>query len=255
MKYIQDFLITERKMLTDDYLKLVLNNSSKLPEIKPAQFVEIKVENSPETFLRRPISIHDVDYDTNSITLLIKIVGKGTYTLSKLKKGDFLNIIYPLGNSFSLPYESAKPVLLLGGGCGIAPLLYTAKYFSDKNIKTYSLLGFKDKESIISKKEFEKYSEVFFTTEDGSYGTYGTVMDHGILNNKDFSSIYACGPNPLLKKVSIFSNEKKLNCEVSLENLMACGFGVCLCCVQKTTSGNKCVCTDGPVFNVKDLVW
>ena len=113
------------------FLFLNLSGNDKLPDFKPGQFVQVRVDGSPETFLRRPISIHDVDYEKNTFKLLIQVAGKGTETLSKLRNGDFLNLIYPLGNSFSLPAENEK-VLLVGGGCGVAPLLFLGKVFKIK---------------------------------------------------------------------------------------------------------------------------
>ena len=256
-KYINDFLITKKKYLSADYFILDLTSFSELPEIKPAQFVEVKVEGSPETFLRRPISIHDIDRETNTIKLLIRIVGKGTQKLSELKKGDYLNLIYPLGNSFSIPKNGDKKVLLVGGGCGTAPLLYTARYFSQAGFKVTSLLGFSDKENIIAKKSFNEFGELLLTTEDGSEGECGNVLQHSVFNKPEFQyqKIYSCGPEPMLKNLAAWSLSNNVECEVSLENMMACGFGACLCCVQKTKSGNKCVCVDGPVFNVNDIVW
>ena len=130
-KFIEDLKIIGNKRLNNDFFVLELAGNNKIPEFKPGQFAQVKVDGSPETFLRRPISIHDVDYEKNSFKILIQIVGKGTEKLSHLKNGDTLNLIYPLGNSFSLPGENEK-VLLVGGGCGIAPLLFLGKYFKCK---------------------------------------------------------------------------------------------------------------------------
>lgn len=254
-KYIHDLEVIGNKRLNEEYFRLKLLHYDTLPKIEPAQFVEIKVENSPETFLRRPISVFDVDYESNILTLLVRIAGKGTQALSKIKKGKFLNIVYPLGNTFSLPDNNK--VLLVGGGCGVAPLLYTSRYFSELGFRPVTLLGFKSQEQIIAKKSFRKFSEVHYITDNGSCGERGTVMDHSFFNDKPFAfeKIYACGPEPMLKRLAEWSIKNNVHCEVSLENLMACGIGACLCCVQKTTEGNKCVCIEGPVFNVKDIVW
>lgn len=254
-KHIHDLQILSSKKVGEDYVKIDLSYYDSLPEIMPAQFVEIKVDNSPETFLRRPISIHDVDYDNNTLSLLIRIVGKGTEALSKLKKDDFLNIVYPLGNTFSLPEN--ENILLVGGGCGIAPLLYTARYFYELGFKATCILGFRDVESIICEDDFKKFANTFITTENGSYGECGNVLEHSLFKSKNFpfEKIYSCGPEPMLKNLASWSIKNNVECEVSLENLMACGIGACLCCVQKTNEGNKCVCVEGPVFNVKDIVW
>ena len=223
--------------------------------ILPAQFVEIKIPNSSTTFLRRPLSIHDVNYEKNTIKLLINIVGEGTKSLSKIKIGDYVNLIYPLGNSFTMP--TSEKVLLVGGGIGVAPLLYTAKYFLSFGIKSDFLLGYRSKTNIVLQDKFSKYGNVFYTTDDGSFGEKGNVLNHSIFTNSEFNynKIYACGPEIMLKNLSIWANERNINCEVSLENLMACGIGACLCCVQNTIQGHKCVCTEGPVFNSKEIIW
>ncbi len=254
-KFIHDLEIVDNKRINKDYFCLKLIGNSVLPDIKPAQFVEIKVENSPETFLRRPISVHDVDYENNTISLLIRIAGKGTESLSKLKKGEYVNLVYPLGNYFSMPENNN--ILLVGGGCGIAPLLFTAKYFYKAGFKSTVLLGFKDKESVVAEKSFEKFADVLITTDNGTYGECGTVMEHSVFKEKPFKfkKIYSCGPEPMLKKLAEWCIKNNIDCEVSLENLMACGIGACLCCVQKTTDGNKCVCVEGPVFNVNNIIW
>jgi dihydroorotate dehydrogenase electron transfer subunit len=254
-KHLHDLQVVANKKVSEDYFRLKLTYFNTLPEIKPAQFVEIKVENSPETFLRRPISVYDVNYHKNTLSLLIRVVGKGTEQLSKLKKDDFVNLIYPLGNSFTLP--SDDKILLVGGGCGIAPLLYTARYFSELGFRPTSLLGFRDKDSVVEEHRFKKFSDVLFTTDNGSYGECGNVLEHSIFKQTKFpfSKIYACGPEAMLKSLAKWSINNNVDCEVSLENLMACGIGACLCCVQNTNEGHKCVCVDGPVFNVKDIVW
>jgi dihydroorotate dehydrogenase electron transfer subunit len=255
VKLIGDFKILSNSKLSSDYFVLNLLSDKKLTEIKPGQFVQVLVENSVNTFLRRPFSIHDVDYEKNTISLYIKIVGHGTGKLSELNEGSTLNIIYPLGNSFSVP-ENIK-VLLIGGGCGVAPLLFLAKSLYKSNNKVTTLIGGKCKTDIFEISKFFKSGELFITTEDSSYGEKGFVTNHSILNDKefDFDFIYSCGPEPMLKSIAKYAKSRNVNCEVSLENTMACGFGVCLCCVVGTIEGNQCVCTEGPVFNINSLKW
>jgi dihydroorotate dehydrogenase electron transfer subunit len=212
------------------------------------------VEGSPETFLRRPISIHDVDYERNTIKLLIQIAGKGTEKLSEIEKGETLNIIYPLGNSFSLPAENSQ-VLLIGGGCGVAPLLFLGKYLKSKGFRPEILLGFRNSDRIIEYDEYTEIGQVYLTTEDGSKGEKGFVTDHTVLNDRHFDHICCCGPESMMKAVAGYCFKNDITCEVSLERLMACGFGVCLCCVVSTVNGNLCTCVDGPVFNTKELKW
>lgn len=253
-KRIENFRIRENKRLDKDIFVLEVAGESKLPELKPGQFVQVKIENSPETFLRRPLSIHDVDYKKNTIKFLIQIAGKGTEKLSRIRIGETINLIYPLGNSFSLPLMGEK-LLLVGGGCGVAPLLFLGKYLKLKGHIPEILLGFKDKEHIIEYDDYKTIGKTYLTTEDGSCGEKGLVTDHPVLRQGSYDRIFCCGPEPMLKAVSSFCFNNKIECEVSLENLMACGIGVCLCCVVDTQRGHLCTCTDGPVFNIKDLKW
>lgn len=253
-KCIDDLKVIENKRLSNDFFVLELSVNGILPELKPGQFVQARVDGSQETFLRRPISIHDVDTEKNTIKLLIQVVGKGTQALSKLGNGDLLNLIYPLGNSFSLP-ESDEKVLLIGGGCGIAPLLYLGKYLKSNSCSPDILLGFRNRERIIEIEEYTKIGKVFLTTEDGSEGEKGYVTNHSILETAKYDRIYCCGPDSMMRAVGKYSEKNNISCEVSLENLMACGIGVCLCCIADTVRGNVCTCTDGPVFNINDLKW
>jgi len=253
-KRIESLKILENKRLNREYFTLELSGSQGIPEMKPGQFAQVKVDGSPETFLRRPISIHDVNYERNSIKLLVQIAGKGTETLSKLQKDDCIDLIYPLGNSFSLPSEGQKP-LLAGGGCGIAPLLFMAGYLKKNGFNPDILLGFRSMERVIEYEEYSKYGTVFLTTEDGSLGEKGFITDHSLLKSANYNIVYCCGPDPMMKSVASFCRAEKIACEVSLENLMGCGIGACLCCVVDTVRGNLCTCTEGPVFNIKDLKW
>ena len=227
----------------------------KLPLILPGQFAQAFVEDSPSTFLRRPFSIHDVDYGKNTIRLLIQIKGEGTRHLGRLKVGDILNLIYPLGNSFSIP--DTKEVLLVGGGCGVAPLLFLARFLGQHQIHPTILLGFRNKEEVSEIDDYSRFGKVHLTTDDGSEGEKGLVIDHSLfhLERPDFKKIYCCGPDAMMKAVARLANLHRISCEVSLENTMACGFGVCLCCITPTDSGNERVCVEGPVFNANRLKW
>lgn len=253
-KRIEDLKVLENKRFTNDIFVLELFATDKLPDFKPGQFVQVRVDGSPETFLRRPISIHDVDYERNTFKLMIQIAGKGTLTLSDLGSGDSVNLIYPLGNSFSLPDASNK-VLLVGGGCGVAPLLFLGKYLRSNGCVPDVLLGFRNKKRIIEYEEYQKVGRVYLTTEDGSEGEKGYVTDHSIFSGEQYDKIYCCGPDSMMKSIAGHCKKRGISCEVSLENLMACGIGVCLCCVVDTVKGNICTCTEGPVFDIKDLKW
>ncbi|MFC1659001.1 dihydroorotate dehydrogenase electron transfer subunit [Pseudomonadota bacterium] len=253
MKKIENLKVLSNKKLNANYFLLELQSTSRLPKIESGQFVNVEVEKSKETFLRRPFSIHDVDESKNSISLLIRIVGKGTEGLSKLESNELVSVVFPLGKGFK--HKNEKNVLLVGGGCGVAPMFYLAKELKKKGITPNILFGVRSKNEIVRDSEYKKYSNLFFTTEDGSFGEKGYVTNHSILEKKKFDKIYTCGPEVMMKAVAKYAKDNGIECEVSLENMMACGIGVCLGCVTETTTGRRCVCSEGPVFNVKELNW
>ena len=253
MKQIVDFKMVEKCDFGRSVL-LRLRSDQALPEIVPGQFVQVRVDDSPTTYLRRPISIHDVDFTQNEISLLVQRVGEGTRKLADVAEGHLINIVLPLGNGFSFPNQGEK-VLLVGGGIGIAPLFYFAKMLGEKGIRTVLLLGGKTHSDLLRLNDYQQFGEAFVTTEDGSLGEKGFVTMHSVWNARRFDKIYVCGPKPMMKAVSKLATEKGVWCEVSLENLMACGLGACLCCVEDTVDGNVCVCKEGPVFNTRRLKW
>jgi len=254
-KRIEELLVADNIRLNRRHFILELRSAMKLPLMLPGQFVQARVEDSPTTFLRRPFSVHSVDYATNTFRLLIQVKGPGTRRLSALKPGDRLDLIYPLGNSFSIPL--AGEALLVGGGCGVAPLLFLAQFLSRNNIHTTILLGFNTKEEVSETGLYAAYGKVLITTDDGSEGEKGLVVDHSIFQQErlKFKKIYCCGPEAMMKAVARIARMHRIDCEVSLENMMACGFGVCLCCVTPTNKGNERVCVEGPVFNIERLGW
>jgi len=254
-KFILDLVVKENKVLNDQYFLLILGSDNPLPTMLPGQFVEVKVDDSPTTFLRRPISINYVDYQRNELWLLIQIVGDGTRKLATLKCGSSLNLIFPLGNSFSIPQNKDAKVLLIGGGVGIAPMLFLGSYLNDLGYRCNFLLGGRSELNLLQLDDFVKYGNIYTTTEDGSHGEKGFVTQHSVLEKEKFENIYTCGPTPMMKAVAAYAAKSGVTCEVSLENTMACGFGACLCCVTDTTDGHLCVCTEGPVFNITKLKW
>ena len=253
MKQIIDFKLVEKQDFGRSVL-LRLFSERDLPEILPGQFVQVRVDGSPSTYLRRPISIHDVDFQNHEITLLVQQIGEGTRHLAAAEKDDIINIILPLGNGFSIP-EKGEKCLLVGGGIGIAPLYYFAKVLNEKGIRPTLLLGGKTDADLLRLADYQKLGETIVTTEDGSLGEKGFVTMHSIWQKQSFDKIYVCGPKPMMKAVAKLADEKGVWCEVSLENLMACGLGACLCCVEDTVDGNVCVCKEGPVFNTRRLKW
>lgn len=254
-KFILDLQVISVEALSDKHVLIKLTDLKPLPEIVPGQFLEVRIDHSPATFLRRPISINFVDRDNNQLWLLVAIVGDGTRQLAKLKAGDTLNCVMPLGNGFTLPIETGKKFLLVGGGVGVAPLLYFGKVIRDMGCEPVFLLGARSAKDLLEFELFKQYGRVYVTTEDGSLGEKGFVTNHSILENESFDQISTCGPGPMMVSVARFANKAGIECEASLENKMACGVGACLCCVENTTEGNLRVCQDGPVFNIKKLLW
>ena len=196
-----------------------------------------------------------VDRELNELWLLVAAVGDGTKRLAQLQSGDLLNCLLPLGNGFTMPVSKDEKILLVGGGVGVAPLLYMGAEMANKGMEPTFLLGARTSKDLLMLDIFKRYGRVCVTTEDGSEGEKGFVTNHSLLQTEQFTRIATCGPTPMMKAVAAFARKTNVECEVSLENLMACGLGACLCCVEKTTEGNLCVCKDGPVFNIRKLLW
>jgi dihydroorotate dehydrogenase electron transfer subunit len=256
-KQISDWIVKENISLHPNYCLLKLTLDEQIPEMLPGQFVQVRVNDSPNTFLRRPISIHFIDRIQNELWLLIQLVGDGTQKLAESQVGDILNIIYPLGKGFSLPNPEAKnkKLLLIGGGVGVAPLLYWGACLKENGFQPAFLLGARTEKDLLQLELFKQCGEVHITTENGSLGEKGFVTNHSVFQEDNIDFIYACGPKPMMVAVARYAQKQGIACEVSLENTMACGIGACLCCVEKTTKGNVCVCTEGPVFNINQLTW
>ena len=255
-KYCIDLTVKYVEHLNEKYVLISLTDEKSLPKMLPGQFVEVRVDDSPSTFLRRPISINNVDYDLNELHLLVACIGEGTRRLGKLTAGDTLNVMVPLGNGFTMPADATKKHLLVGGGVGVAPLLFLGKSIKEQGGEPTFLLGARSAADLLLIEEFKKYGRVFITTEDGSEGEKGFVTNHSVLQKEQFDFISTCGPKPMMMAVSKCAEKLNIECEVSLENKMACGLGACLCCVEKTKDkGNICICTEGPVINAKRLNW
>lgn len=255
-KFELELLVVGNDFLDAHHFLLILRHPDlHNMDIRPGQFVQVQVENSPHTFLRRPISINFVDQEHGELWLLIQIKGEGTEHLSNLRPGDVVNVLLPLGNGFTMP-QASENVLLIGGGVGIAPMLYFGQCLKEQlNVRPRFLLGARNASGLLELDRFEALGEVCITTEDGSAGESGFVTQHSILKNEHFDRLYVCGPKPMMVAVARYAQQTATDCEVSLENMMACGVGACLCCVEKTVKGNVCVCTEGPVFNINQLTW
>lgn len=255
-KEVRNLTVTENVALNSSNFLIRLKSTELLPQFSPGQFVNIEVKNSGEIFLRRPFSVFEVDYEQNTLSIIVKILGRGSKKLTELNIGETVSIIYPLGKGFTMPSNNDN-VLLIGGGSGVAPMLFLAKNSSLNRERVNLLLGAKSIEDHVDVENYSRYGKLLFTTEDGSLGEKGYVTQHSVFQNKlhEFTKIYACGPDAMMKAVAREAKKADIFCEVSLENLMACGFGVCLCCIEPTVNGNLCVCTEGPVFNIRDLKW
>lgn len=254
-KYLLDLKVTGSERLGDRFVLLRLTADEPLPEMLPGQFAELRVDGSPATFLRRPISIHYLDRVHNEVWFLVAMVGEGTFRLGRLRRGSLLNCIIPLGNGFSLPDSRHERVLLIGGGVGVAPLLFLGARLKEMGCEPTFLLGARRASDLVELDLFRSNGRVLLTTEDGSVGQKGFVTDHPVFAEEKFDRICTCGPKPMMMAVARMAERMGTDCEVSLENMMACGLGACLCCVEPTKKGNVCVCKEGPVLNINQLLW
>lgn len=255
-KYILDLQVTCVESIGERYLLLAATNpEGPLPEMCPGQFAQLRIDDSKETFLRRPISLHYFDCKKNEVGFLVQRVGNGTASLWKKQVGSTLNAILPLGRGFTMPTSSEHNVLLVGGGVGIAPLLFMGTEMQKIGVRPIFLLGARSKSDLIRLDAYRACGDVYVTTEDGSEGKKGFVTQHSVLCNNRFDRILVCGPKPMMLAMANYAKKSETPCEVSLENMMACGLGACLCCVEDTVDGNVCVCKEGPVFSIDKLKW
>ncbi|MBN2777921.1 MAG: dihydroorotate dehydrogenase electron transfer subunit [Bacteroidales bacterium] len=255
-KFVADFTVIQNTALNATNFLIKIQTDSRLPGILPGQFVNVEIKNSQEVFLRRPFSIFEVDYKLNTLSMIVKILGKGSKKLTNIRVGDTLSLVYPLGKSFTKPFVSDK-ILLVGGGSGVAPMLFLAKESGLPKEQVDIILGARTQADHIDVQQYSQFATLHYSSEDGSLGEMGFVTQHSVFTEKlkTYDKVYACGPDGMMKAVAKQAKLAGVFCEVSLENLMACGFGVCLCCIEPTVKGNLCVCTDGPVFNINELKW
>ncbi len=232
----------------------------------PGQFINVKISGGCEPLLRRPFSIHRLD--GSKAEIIYEVVGKATQILSYKKSGEYLDVIGPLGSGFSFTPQALGPGphVLVAGGLGVAPLLFLAEKLAHKvhppaaRKKILVLLGARNKNELLREKEFNKLGCVIkAATDDGSKGFKGRVTEllKCLLSTIDYrlSTIYSCGPKPMLKEVSRISWEYKIPAQISLEEHMSCGIGACMGCVVRTKNGYKRVCKEGPVFDAKEIIW
>ena len=255
-KHLLNLTITDNQELIPGFFRIkATDRNALLPDMQPGQFAELKVSGNETSLLRIPIGIHFVDKGTNEVWFLIHAVGDGTRQLAALRKNDRLDAILPLGKGFSLPDTPGRQILLVGGGVGVAPLLSQGKVLKEKGHTPVFLIGARSKNELLPIHEFQSIGKVYITTDDGSEGEKGYVTRHTLLDKARFDLIPTCGPRPMMEAVARYARRTGMECEVSLENTMGCGIGVCLCCVENTIKGHLRVCKDGPVFNINDLLW
>lgn len=243
--------VVSQEQLTDGIFSMWIQTEA-AKTARPGQFISMYT-NDGSKLLPRPISICEIDTETSKLRVVYRVTAEktGTEQFSKMKAGDTLPIIGPLGNGFPLEAGKGKRAFLIGGGIGVPPILELAKQLDcEKQI----IMGYRDADTFL-KEQFEENGTVYISTEDGSVGTKGNVMDAIRENGLEADIIYACGPTPMLRAIKQYAEEQGIECYISLEERMACGIGACLACVCQSKEkdhhsnvNNKRICKDGPVF-------
>lgn len=249
MKVKEKCTVTEQKCIAKDIYSLWLKTDTIAAQASPGQFVSVYC-NDGGHLLPRPISLCEIDREHNALRLVYRVVGKGTEMFSRLKAGDTVEVLGPLGNGFPMEEAEGKRVFLIGGGIGVPPMLETAKQMRGEPVM---VMGYRDE--LFLTEELKKAGELVIATEDGSAGTKGNVLDAIKAGALQADMIFACGPKPMLRALKAYALEQQIPCYVSMEERMACGVGACLGCVCQSTGvdehsqvKNKRVCKDGPVF-------
>lgn len=244
--------IIRHTSLSDGIFDMTLKAEEIAKEAKAGQFISVYLNNKSK-ILPRPISICGIDKEAGTLRIVYRTVGDGTKELSDYKEGEMVKILGPLGNGFT---QKDKKAILIGGGIGIPPMLELMKQLDcDKT----AVLGYRDSDMFL-KDEFEAVGDVVISTEDGSFGTKGNVIDAIKEQGVEGSIIYACGPTPMLRGIKAYAEEMGIEAQISMEERMACGIGACLACVCKSKDvdshshvNNKRVCKDGPVFDAREV--
>lgn len=261
MVQVKTKVLTNENVAKNIY-RLTLEIPSFFPQPIPGQFIHIRIRDNFLPLLRRPFSVSG--FTERGLTILYKVVGRGTEILSQLKKNERIDVLGPLGKGFSIKHE-VKEHLLVGGGMGIAPLLYLLqklKLLWREKISVSLFAGFRNSQEMIIKEELYKKNsfKIHLATEDGSSGYKGLISDLVVDYVKNLSSnqkiaIYACGPLPMLQIVAGLSLKCGIFCQVLIEEIIGCGVGACRGCVVWGVKGYLRVCKDGPVFNAGDIAW
>ena len=247
----ENAVVISQEMLADGIFSMWLRTEAAQTAV-PGQFISMYT-NDGTKLLPRPISICEIDKENGALRVVYRVTGEntGTKQFSEAKAGDTIPVIGPLGNGFPLEKAEGKKAFLMGGGIGVPPILELAKQL---NCEKQIVMGYRDANTFLSK-QFEENGKVYISTEDGSVGTKGNVMDAIRENGLTADIIYACGPTPMLRAIKNFAESNGIECYISLEERMACGIGACLACVCKSKEKdhhsnvhNKRICKDGPVF-------
>jgi len=252
-KYVVDAKVVGQRMLNAVTKQIDLIAPQIAAEAVPGQFVNVQVSRRTAPLLRRPLGVAGVDREHGVITLIYRIIGEATKILADVCSGDVISVVGPLGHGFD---RSAKHPLLIGGGTGLAPLLYLAETMAAEGIKPDVIMGGRTAEDLFWKDMYlDLVERMGLTTDDGSLGTKGTVMAELplVLQRIHYDCVYVCGPAPMMKAVSVAVLEKGIKCQVSLEKYMACGLGACLSCSCQGIGKRIKVCQDGPVFWAEEV--
>ncbi|BCP63966.1 dihydroorotate dehydrogenase [Streptococcus parasuis] len=252
----EQMLLVEQVQLAPRIFSMILQGKM-VSEMRIGQFIHIRVPNDA-MLLRRPISISEIDYGRSQCRIIYRVEGLGTDVFSNMVAGDYLDVMGPLGNGFEIDFlKDGDPILIIGGGIGVPPLVEVAKQAAKRGAKVTSVIGFATKEAVILEEELAQYGSVHVTTDDGSYGIKGSVATVVEQLTNDFSAIYSCGAPGMMKYVDQRFQDHP-HAYLSLEARMACGMGACYACVVKPKEGqeheNKRVCKEGPVFTTGSLI-
>ena len=248
----ENAVVISQEMIAEGIFSMWLRTEA-AETAKPGQFISMYT-NDGTKLLPRPISICEINKAEGALRVVYRVIGEntGTKQFSEAKAGDIIPVIGPLGNGFPLEKAEGKKAFLMGGGIGVPPILELSKQL--KNCEKQIVMGYRDENTFL-KNQFEENGSVYISTEDGSVGTKGNVMDAIRENGLSADIIYACGPTPMLRAIKNYAEENGIECYISLEERMACGIGACLACVCKskekdhhTNVNNKRICKDGPVF-------
>lgn len=252
-KYVVEANVVGQRILNAVTKEIDLIAPDIAAEAVPGQFVNVQVTKHTAPLLRRPLGIAGVDRKNGVITLIYRILGEATQMLAEVCTGDRLSVLGPLGKGFAL---TAKKPLLVGGGTGLAPLLYLAETLQEQGVRLDILMGGRTADELFWQDLYvDLVGTLALTTDDGSLGTKGTVMAllDTMLANGGYDCVYVCGPAPMMKAVSSVVLEQELPCQVSLEKYMACGLGACLSCSCQGIGKRIKVCKDGPVFWAQEV--